>query len=336
MAVRVVFERVRAALFVAASLGLALLPAAAGAAPETFPSKPITMIVPYAPGGGGDTYSRLIQPHLEKSLGVKIVIENLPGAGGIVGQTAAFNRPADGYTMLLWSSPSNELNAITNETGFKIEDWSGLGAAAPGQTIVAVPPGRPWNTLDDLVADVRKAPGKYSFGGIGPYGTGGIAFALLSQALDLKGRWVPFAGTSEITTAVLGGHVDVGLIGGSERKFVDLMQNGKMKILAVLSKAPAGPYAEARLPTVQARLGVAVVHEVQRGHVVRAQTPKDRLAILREAYRKAATSPEFIAAIEQRVGPYLFLDGEQFSGVLHNGTAELRSILPVLDQMAGK
>lgn len=336
MGVRAVFERAMIGLCAVAAFGLALVPSAAGAAPEAFPTKPITIVVPYAPGGGGDTYSRLIQPHLEKALGVKIVIENLPGAGGIVGQTAAFNRPADGYTLLLWSSPSNELNSITQETGFTVEDWAGLGAAAPGQTIVAVPPDRPWKTLDELVADVRKAPGKYSFGGIGPYGTGGIAFAMLSKSLGLEARWVPFAGTSEITTAVLGGHVDVGLIGGSERKFADLMRSGKMKILAVLSKEPAGPYAEAKLPTVESQLGVSVVHEVQRGHVVRADVPKDRLAILREAYRKAATSPEFVAAIKQRVGPYQFLDGERFSAVLHGGTAELRSILPILDQMAGK
>lgn len=318
------------------ALALAILGPGASLAQEKFPTKPITIVVPYEPGGGGDVYSRLVQPYLAKELGVSIVVENIPGAGGIVGQRAAFGRPADGYTLVLWSTPSNELNALTGDAGFAVEDWVGLGAAAPGQSIVAVPANRPWTNLKQLIDDMRANPRKFTVGGIGPYGTGGIAYAGMSKALKFEARWVPFEGTNDITTAVLGGHVDVGLIGGSERRFVDLMKSGKLKILGVLSEKTAGPYAEARLPTVQQQLGVPVVHEVQRGHVVRTATPAERLRILREAYRKAATNPEFVAQVEKRVGPYQFIDGPALTAVLHNGTKELRSMLPTLKAMAGK
>ncbi|MBI4189541.1 MAG: hypothetical protein HY525_03265 [Betaproteobacteria bacterium] len=306
------------------------------AAQEKYPSKPITIVVPYGPGGGGDVYSRLLQPFLAKELGVSIVVENVPGAGGIVGQSTAFARPADGYTLVLWSTPSNELNAITTATPFSVEDWTGVGAAAPGQTIVAVPPDRPWTNLKQLVDDLRANPRKFTIGGIGPFGTGGIAYVGMSKALKFEARWVPFEGTNEVTTALLGGHIDVALVGGSEQRYVDLMKGGKMKILGVLSEKPAGPYATANIPTAQQQLGVLIFHEVNRGHVVRTQTPPDRLRILREAYRKAATDPEFVAQVMKRVGPYQFTDGPALTAILHNGTKELRTLVPALNEMAGK
>lgn len=322
-------------LAAAAVLGSALFAALPAGAQEAFPTKPINIIVPYAPGGGGDVYSRVLQPFLERELGVSTTIENLPGAGGIVGQTAGMNAPADGYTMVLWSSPSNELNAITSATTFEVTDFVGLGSAAPGQTIVAVPPDRPWNTLAELIADMKARPGEVTVGGIGPFGTGGVSYATMIEKLGIEGRWVPFPGTAEITTAVLGGHVDVGLIGGSENRFVDLMKAGEFKILAVLSDQTVGPYAAENLPTVLSETGVSIVHEVQRGHVVRADTPPDRLAFLRDAYARATKDPEFIAQIEERVGPYGYLDGEQFTDVLHNGTAELQALMPILNELAG-
>lgn len=308
----------------------------AAAEAERFPGKPITIVVPYEAGGGGDVYSRVLQPFLSKQLGgTSIIVQNIPGAGGIVGSNAAYARPADGYTLVLWSSPGNELNAITGKAAGTVDDWVGLGAAAPGQTIVAVPPDRPWGDLRQMIADMRASPKKYSIGGIGPYGTGGIAYAGMRQSLKFDALWVPYKGTNDVVTAVLAGQIDVALVGGSEQRFVELMKGGKMKILGVLSEKPAGPYAQANIPTAQQQLGIPIVHEVQRGHVLRAQTPRDRIALLREAYQKAASDPEFIAQMEKRVGPYLYLDGAAFTAVMHNGGKELQSLLPALNALSG-
>jgi tripartite-type tricarboxylate transporter receptor subunit TctC len=305
-------------------------------AQEKFPSKPVTIVVPYEPGGGGDVYSRLLQPFLAKELGVSVVVENIAGAGGIVGQNSAFARPADGYTIVLWSTPSNELNAITTSTPFEVEDWTALGFAAPGQTIVAVPADRPWNNLKQLVDDLRATPRKFTIGGIGPFGTGGIAYVSMAKLLKFDARWVPFEGTNDVTTALLGGHIDVALVGGSEQRYVDLMKSGKMKILGVLSDKAAGPYATANIATAQAQLGVRIFHEVNRGHVVRTNTPADRMRVLRDAYQKAATNPEFVAQVQKRVGPYAWSDGPSMTTILHSGTKDLRSLLPALNAMAGK
>lgn len=305
-------------------------------AQEKFPAKPVSIVVPYEPGGGGDVYTRLLQPFLAKELGVSIVVENIPGAGGIVGQNNAYARPADGYTLVLWSTPSNELNAITTSTPFEVENWTALGFAAPGQTIVATPTSRPWNNLKQLVDDMKANPRKFSVGGIGPFGTGGIAYVSMANLLKFDQRWVPFEGTNDVTTAVLGGHIDVALIGGSEQRFVDLMKGGKMKILGVLSDKPAGPYATAGIQTAQQQLGVRIFHEVNRGHVVRTNIAADRLKILRDAYQRAATNPEFVAQVLKRVGPYAYTDGAAMTTILHNGTKELRGLLPALNAMAGK
>jgi len=320
-------------------LATAILAPYAGvaAAQEKFPSRPLAIVVPYEAGGGGDVYSRLLQPFLAKELGVPVVVENLPGASGIVGQNAAFARPADGYTIVLWSTPSNELNAITTNTPFTIEDWTGLGAAAPGQTIVAVPADRPWTNLKQLVDDLRAQPRKFSIGGIGPFGTGGIAYVGMAKALNFEATWVPYKGTAGVTNALLGGHIDVALVGGSEQRYVDLMKGGKMKILGVLSDEASGPYATANIPTAQKQLGIRIFHEVDRGHVVRTQIPADRLRILREAYRKAATNPEFVTQSIKVVGLYRFTDGPTLTNTLHNGSRELRSLLPALNTLsAGK
>lgn len=309
---------------------------APAAAQEKFPSRTVTIVVPYEPGGGGDVYSRLLQPFLAKELGVQVVVENIPGAGGIVGQNNAFARPADGHTLVLWSTPSNELNAITRSTPFQVEDWTAVGFAAPGQTIVAVPPNRPWTSLKQMVDDLRANPRKYSIGGIGPFGTGGIAYASMAGQLKFDQRWVPFEGTNDVSTALLGGHVDAVLVGGSEQRFVDLMKAGKIRILGVLSDKPAGPYAAENLPTAQQQLGVRIFHEVNRGHVVRTGTPPERLRVLREAYQRAATNPDFVAQVTKRVGPYAYTDGATMTTVLHGGTQELRALLPQLNAMAGK
>jgi tripartite-type tricarboxylate transporter receptor subunit TctC len=135
---------------------------------------------------------------------------------------------------------------------------------------------------------------------------------------------------------LLGGHIDVALVGGSEQRYVDLMKGGKMKILAVLSDKAAGPYATAKIPTAEEQLGSRVFHEVNRGHVVRTATPADRVRILREAYRRAATHPEFVAQAEKRIGPYAYTSGEELTTILHGGTSELRGLLPALNAMAGK
>jgi len=323
-------------LTAAAASTVLLALALPASAQDKFPSRTVTIVVPYATGGGGDVYSRLLQPFLAKELGVSVVVENIDGAGGIVGQTAAFSRPADGHTLVLWSTPSNELNAITRSTPFKVEDWTGIGAAAPGQTIVAVPVDRPWTNLKQLVDALRANPRKFSIGGIGPFGTGGIAYVGMAKQLGFDARWVPFEGTAGVTTALLGGHIDVALVGGSEQRYVDLAKGGKMKILAVLSDKAAGPYATANIQTAQQQLGVRIFHEVNRGHVVRTQTPADRLRILRAAYQRAATNPAFVEQALKRIGPYAYTDGEALTSILHNGTNDLRSLLPALNAMAGK
>lgn len=143
---------------------LAALPAAAQT--ETYPNKPIRIIVPFAPGGSGDITARLVGKYIEEKTGQPFVVENKPGANGIVGAMAVKVAPPDGYTLMLATTSTNAANVhMYKNPGYDPEkDFSVVGIIGSSGTFLVVPADSPYKTLAELVADAKARPGKLNFG----------------------------------------------------------------------------------------------------------------------------------------------------------------------------
>jgi tripartite-type tricarboxylate transporter receptor subunit TctC len=200
-----------------------------------YPAKPIRFIVPFAPGGGSDTYSRLIAQKLNEKFGYTVIVDNRPGAGGNLGAEAALREPADGYTFLVISG-SYAVNAILNKPAF-----DPLGAIVPvvqftrEANALAVGATTPYHSLKDLVADAKKNPGKISYGSPGVGSQGHVAAAYFASLAGTEMVHVPYKGTAATLVDLAGGEIQMS-VGGSST-FASLAKAGKIRILGVVSPA---------------------------------------------------------------------------------------------------
>ncbi len=197
-----------------------------------YPTSPVSLIVPFGPGGSTDTIARSIAPMLEEKLGQSIIVVNKSGASGAVGTSFTLSKPADGQTVLA----SAETPAVFRTMGLSEKSFSDftpimmLGRLTPTVTVNA---DAPWNTIEELITYAKANPGKVTAGYAGPGTTGHIAALLFAEAAGIKLKTIPFGGGGKVNIALLGGHVDVvfNLLGS----VIDPYRAGKMKVLATFS-----------------------------------------------------------------------------------------------------
>src|SRR5881394_1355241 len=144
-------------------------------AQSTYPDKPITMIVPFPPGGVADTVARPVAEALSRELKQPVVIENKPGAGGALGIVTASRAPADGFTVLLSLSSISILpeadRVLGRKPAYTLNQFKPIARFTADPTVLVVRADAPWKTLKDFIADMRREPGRYNYGSSGNYGT---------------------------------------------------------------------------------------------------------------------------------------------------------------------
>ncbi|MBV8193814.1 MAG: tripartite tricarboxylate transporter substrate binding protein [Alphaproteobacteria bacterium] len=233
----------------AAALGLAKEAAAA-----TWPSRPIKLVAPFAPGGGSDFTSRLIAEKLGARLGQTMIVDNKPGAGGNLGAEAARKAPADGYTYLAISG-SYAINSILHKPSFdSLNDIVAIGQFTDEPTVLTVNPAVPARTLAELVALCRRQPGKLSYGSSGPGGLAHLGTEFFLDAAGIDVTHVPYRGTAPALADLLAGNLQM-LTGGSTT-MLPYLKNGQVRGLATsstkrLAAAPNIPsYGEQGYPTL--------------------------------------------------------------------------------------
>jgi tripartite-type tricarboxylate transporter receptor subunit TctC len=221
-------------LFVAAiALGISL--PGTVLAQQRFPAKPVTIIVPYPPGGSNDTFARELGKKLSDAWKLPVIIENRPGAGGNIGAAAVSRAPADGYTLCLLSSSFTTNAAIQPNLPFDpVAGFSPVAMVAKGPMLLTVANHVPARTTLELFALARKEPGKLNYGSSGQGSTNHFATELLMQAAQVKMTHVPYKGMAPAVTDVIGGHVDV-LI-ASAPSIYQHVKAGKVRGLGVTSK----------------------------------------------------------------------------------------------------
>ena len=296
----------------AAALALAATAAAPAAiAQADYPNKPITMIVPFPPGGVADITARPAAEAMGRFLGQPVVVENKAGAGGGVGHAFVSKARPDGYTVLLALSSISILPAADKVLGrdslYQLNQLVPIARFTADPTVLAVRADSPWKTAKDLLDSAKRAPGTIPYGSSGNYGTMHVPMEILMASAGTKMLHVPFSGAGPAIVALLGGNVDALSTGPSS--VMGHIKGGKVRVLATWGDArhPALP----DVPTLK-ELGYDAQFTQWTGLFVPAGTPEPVIAKLREAARAAAADPTFRAALAKVETPIQYLDQPQF------------------------
>ncbi len=253
--------------------------AADTAAADTWPSRPVKLIVGFAPGGPTDLVARLIAQSLTAQTGQNFFIENVSGGGGNIGTVRAAQSPPDGYTVLVTGGNLTNNPFLFSHAGFDpLKDFDAVTLASATPVVLAVNPSVPAHTVKELVALIRATPGKYSFASPGTGTPPQLVGSLFAHASNLDLVHVPFGGGEPAVEATVGGHTPISF--GALAPAVPLIKSGALRALAVTgsARAPTLPdvptMAEAGFPEVEGATWTAVV--------VPAGTPKDIVAKLHD------------------------------------------------------
>lgn len=224
----------------AASAGLALACGCATAAQAgDYPAgKPITLVVPYPPGGSNDLFARAVGAKLGPLLHTSVVVENKPGAGGSIGAGYVARAKPDGYTLTAVSSSFTTNAAIQPNLPFDaVKDFTPVAIMAEGPFVVAVKKDSPARSIADLVAYAKKHPGELNYASSGPGSSNQFATEMMDTAAGIKMTHVPFRGMGPATTALMAGQVDVLVASGPS--LLPAIHSGKVRSLGITSLKPS-------------------------------------------------------------------------------------------------
>jgi tripartite-type tricarboxylate transporter receptor subunit TctC len=270
---------------------------AAHAAGEPWPSRPITFVVPFTPGGITDNTSRVLAKLVGDRLGQPVVVDNRPGAGGSIGVEAASRQPPDGYTMIYGTQGTQAANlALYKNIRYDpVKDFVPVHAMSETPLILVINPSRPYKTVPELIAYAKANPGKLNFGSAGP-GTGTHLTAELFQvATGIKMTHVPYKGSSPALTDLMAGNLD--LMFDYPVVVMPFVKAGKLKPLAVTGKARLAIAPE--IPSVS-ELGFPKAESTAWSAVfVPAKTPPDIVKKLGDAIAQAIADPEMQQVTEK-------------------------------------
>ena len=204
--------------FIASSLAalapMGALPGAAWAAGDGFPQRPIKLVVPNPPGGPSDIVARFLAEGMRAQLGQPLVIDNRPGASGLIGTTAVTSAPADGYTVLVTSRSNHVIAPLVQQNSHANpqRDLAAVGMALRAVGVLATPGQSPWRTLRDFVAQAKAQPGKMFYGSAGIGATNHIAIEQFKSLAGIDLVHVPYKGSGPLITGLMGGEVQLALL----------------------------------------------------------------------------------------------------------------------------
>jgi tripartite-type tricarboxylate transporter receptor subunit TctC len=309
-----------------AVLVLALLVPGLASAQDAFPSRPITIVNPFPPGGQADLSGRPLAAALEKVFKQPVVLTNKSGAAGAVGmQSVAVAKP-DGYTITITVPSISTLPEVdklfARTPTITREQFAPIARINADPCMVVVNAERPWKTLKELLDDARKRPGEITFASSGIYGASHVPMEMILQAAGAKMRHLPTAGGGPATTATLGGHADLwcSTIGPATPH----VKSGKFRALAVtsLTRQPYFP----DVPTAK-ELGYDVEYYLWIGLFGPKSLPAPIMKAWRDAVRQAVDDPAFKSALEKVQSPLAYQDADEFQKWWDADAARLAEVI---------
>ena len=281
------------------------------AAQEAYPTRTVTIVAPYPPGGAADLTARPLAPALERALKQSVVVVNKVGAGGAVGTQAVSVAPADGYTLLLTVfsiSTIPEADRVAGRTPtFTRDQFVPVARLNADPTVFVVQSSAPWKSVQELVADAKKRPNDILFSSAGNFSVGHMAIEVFQQVTGVKMRHLPTTGGGPALAAVLGGHTALAAI--STGAATPQVKAGKLRVLVTTGAKRVMAFPD--VPTLK-EIGYNAEVYLWTGIFVRKGVPDNVLKTLKSAVRQAVNDAEFVAASNKMQMPPDYLDAEAF------------------------
>ena len=298
---------------------------------EPYPTKPIRLIVQTDPGGGVDTNVRKLQPFLERELGVPIVVDNRPGAAGLLGPKMLTESEGDGYTIGSAGSPNTELGVLTMDV-FDINKLCGLARMAQDVAVIMVRDDAPWQTFEELLEDARNRPGEITVSVSAVVGDNFLGMRMIEDAAEVDFNIVAFSGGAPSRNALAGGHVDITHTSlFSARSLWD-----NCRILAVHWETNDIPEFTDNAPTVVSTLpNIGKVNCGTSNILVAPSSLKeqypDRYEILVKAIEKTFNDPEFLETIKGE-DEYAYLSASDLDAYMADNLESFSNYLAYFDE----
>lgn len=311
------------------SVGLLAVSVLAGglslpAAAQTFPTKPITLIVPFPPGGSGDALARTLGLAAAADLGQPVVIMHKPGGGAVTGTASLTqNTPADGYTLALMHNSVIRHPLLQKVNWNPVTDFTYVIGLVNLSTIVTVRAEAPWKTVQELLADAKARPGVLSYGNVGAASANRIAGEQLARAAGGQFNMVPFKGGAEALTAVMGGHLDV----YGDPGVGPIALSGKIRVLATLTETRLKRFPDA--PTAK-ELGYDVVVRSPFGLVGPKGMDPAVVDRLHKAFVKATADPAYRKVLDDYDLQPALMSPEEYRKYASEQFARDKVLLPQL------
>ena len=282
-------------LLIAAAL---LLAAGLAGAQAAYPGKPITMVVPFPPGGLADIVARPVAEAMSRDLGQPVIVENKAGAGGGIGMAYAAKAPPDGYTVLMSLSSLTVLPeadvVLGRQQMYALNSLRPIARFTADPTVLAVRADAPWKTVKDFVEDAKKRPGAINYGSSGNYGTMHVPMEILAQNAGVKMTHVPFTGAGPAVVALLGGQIDA--VSSGPATVLQHVKAGKLRVLAHWGNGKLEALPD--VPSLK-DAGYDAEYAQWSGLFIPAATPEPIAQRLRAAARAAAQDPKVKAGDPQ-------------------------------------
>ena len=313
-------QLIRLALSVAvACTGLA-------AVAQTYPSKPITMVVPFPPGGVADTVGRPVAEAMSRYLKQSIVVENKGGAGGGIGMAQVAKSRPDGYTLLMSLSSLVVLpeadKILQRAPMFQVNQLKPIARFTADPTVLVVRGDSPWKTYAEFMAYAKTNPGRISFGSSGNYGTMHVPMEQLKAATSSFMLHVPYTGAGPAVLSLLSGQIEALSTGPASVK--QHIASGRLRALAHWGEGRLASMPE--VPSFK-ELGVPIQYSQWSGMFVPADTPAAVVDSLRQAAKFAAQDPRAVAALTSAGTSFMYQDAPEFERFVQADAKDMSALV---------
>ncbi len=297
---------------------------ATDASGQTYPTKPIRLVVGYSPGGGTDATARVVAQKLSENLGQTVLVENRPGASGSIAIERVAAAPPDGYTLLMLTSNETVLPALRTKLPFDLErDFAPVCLVTIGPMILVVHPSVPARNVRELVALARAQPGKLSFGSSGMGGTPHLAGELFSSMANAKLMHVAYKGGSDAVIAAASGQVDMSF--ASITSALPILGVGKLKGLAVTSAKRMSTVPN--IPSLHESGVQGYDYSAWYGVAAPANTPKSVVTRLNTEIGKVLSTSEMKESLNKQGLEPQTDTAEKFSAFIHSEIARSAKLM---------
>lgn len=316
----------RSLLHTALCIPLALACFAPAAMAQTYPSKPITMVVPFPPGGVADTVGRPVAEAMARHLKQTVVVENKGGAGGGIGMAHVAKSKADGYTVLMSLSSLVVLpeaaKILQRAPMYETNQLKPVARFTADPTVLVVRADSPWKTYAEFMAFAKTNPGRISFGSSGNYGTMHVPMEQLKAATSTFMLHVPYTGAGPAILSLLGGQIEALATGPASVK--QHIASGRLRALAHWGENRIASMPD--VPTFK-ELGVPIRYSQWAGLFVPADTPAAVVNSLREAAKFASQDARAVAALTAAGTSFMYQDAPEFERFVQADAIEMRALV---------